>query len=1190
MKKVTFILTTCMFLLLGTTFAWGDNTITWMVNGSVFATTTTSNGLVGALPKTDPASFNANYPYFTGWYAEEAGMEGAPHAVAPATQITKETTVTGDVTYYAVFTNALSGVAIQKLTTITNGETIYLATADNNTDGTGINSIVSGRGYTNKDRTMWMPFTVNGTAESFTLTDNNGKGIVLGAMNTTFKGYSLTLTSTTPFTQWTFNSDGYCVTQDNTQENLCIMLNAYAFGYPTTYIGQAGYALFYMYKSVPVGYISSTCSDGVKVTVTPQESVINLGADGTASTTIACTKVGGDNSGSWSYNVSPATATFNGTTFTATQPGTYTLTAIYTQTCQNAGMTTITVTATPTVYFTTTPAEPIVFPTVECGESTALSDKKAVYVQGYNLTDNVTVTASAGYKVARTADATLADYTSSITLLVTNGKINADNADNATIYILSCPPKNSTAPTTGTLTITAAGGNAITANLSTPDITCSGYVLTLNNNGAETKAGIYCEGALVDKPADATISADCPYTFDGWSATPVTNGSSTYDKIDFTTYTMPKGNTTLYAVYSQTEGSKIYGKETIKGNYFTGSTDAAKYNALSSKWAWTRKSPSSNISATSPLYLQKGHTMTITINEDYEVSSISVVMYHNGYEQYFAGYKYEGTVYGSLTGATKEYTSDKNYILTPDEYAATIVIEQGYSYCIIDSFVVNYSTGEMTTTYYSDLACGYMQKEVTTDETMTDLVNQNMDVFVKNGATLTITGKSQLHNVTVESGAALSVKDNAALTLSSLYLAGGWATIDGKETYDMPRIYVENGSTFTIDQDSLYLDITLDKQNYYPFAVPFATKVSDIHYADATLAQAATYGTHFAIKTYDGVARAANAVDNTWATLGAEETLTPGKGYILTAVPGAGQTHAVIRIPMPYTNGSTPQSAITVTAYNNDGKAANHNIGWNFIANPYMTAFQGAQLTGIADLRYAQVPLYDFSDYSAVLLSETTLRPEWGFFVQAPESGTLNFAEAGQQRAPMLLAEEESTTYVTLYLTNATLTTSDRLGIVINNRYTSHYEIGADLERMFGNAYTLATYTIMENTPLAYNALPAADAAKSIPVGFRAPKAGEYTFAIDPDQDTIGIKQIELQDLQEGITTNLLFNDYTFSVADRIQDDTRFVLRIVLHSQVISGMENITDTLTSGTYKTISNGHLYIVRDGKIYDATGKVM
>ena len=147
------------------------------------------------------------------------------------------------------------------------------------------------------------------------------------------------------------------------------------------------------------------------------------------------------------------------------------------------------------------------------------------------------------------------------------------------MYIIACPPKNSTAPTTGTLTITTAGGNTITANLSTPDITCSGYTLSINNNGAVSHIGTYCEGASVQQPEDPVLAEDCPYTFDGWSATPVESGSNTYTKIDFSTYTMPKGNTTIYAVYNQTKGSKIYGTETIKSTDFviqSGSKTAIK--------------------------------------------------------------------------------------------------------------------------------------------------------------------------------------------------------------------------------------------------------------------------------------------------------------------------------------------------------------------------------------------------------------------------------------------------------------------------------------------------------------------------------------------------------------------------------------------------------------------------------------
>ena len=774
----------------------------------------------------------------------------------------------------------------------------------------------------------------------------------------------------------------------------------------------------------------------------------------------------------------------------------------------------------------------------------------------------------------------MSDYAQSVTIPAdSKGKIDAANT---TIYIIACPPQNSTAPTTGTLTITATGGNTITANLSTPDITCSGYTLSLNNNGTITTAGVYCAGAHIAKPADAVVSADCPYTFDGWSETPVENGSSTYTKIDFSTYTMPKGNTTLYAVYSQTEGSKIYGTETIVAatGWTSVSGSKATNEQTATNWTWNRTQSYQNNyiyigAAYKYMLLFRYHSLTIHIKDDYEVSSIYVAMN--------ATYKSLGQYFGNdgITGASKASDGD-NYILTPT--ANSIVISQSYQ-CYVDSFVVNYSTGEMTTTYYSDLACGYTTKEVTTDETITDLVNQNMDVIVKNGATLTVAGTSQLHNLTIEGGATVVLPDNAALTVAGMYLAGGWTTINGAETFDMPRVYIEDGSTFTTAQDSIYLDLTIDKSNYYPFAVPFDAKVSDIRYADAELAKAATYGTHYVVKTYDGASRAVGTAADNWVALATGETLTAGTGYILTAVPRSGDSHTVIRIPMAYTNGNTPRNAVAVTAYDNSGAAKENNIGWNFIANPYMTLFHAAQLTGIDGLLYAQVPEYDFSDYKAVLLKETTLRPEWGFFVQVPESGMLNFAAEGQRHNAPMLGNENVSQYITIYLKSES-NLSDRLGLVINDRYTADYEIGADLERMFGEAYTLATYSVMNGVRLAYNALPSAEAQEGIAVGFRVPEAGNYTFAIDPEQDTVGIKQIELYDREADIATNLLLADYTFSVSEPTQSDARFTVRIVFHSDVPSAVDDLSGA-PQGTNKIVRDGHLYILHNGKVYNATG---
>lgn len=495
----------------------------------------------------------------------------------------------------------------------------------------------------------------------------------------------------------------------------------------------------------------------------------------------------------------------------------------------------------------------------------------------------------------------------------------------------------------------------------------------------------------------------------------------------------------------------------------------------------------------------------------------------------------------------------------------------------------------------------YPQRKVTDEETITGFDDVNSDIVVKTGAKLTLTGEVMAKKIVIESGANLVLDGYTAA--ESMQLKGGYNTAT---QYDMPHLFIHNEGGLYKAGDIVNFDLTINKHNYYPFAVPFAVNVSDINYADPDLAAAAEYGKHFVIKTYDGDSRAKAGTSN-WVKVDKSATLTPGTGYIITAIPAAGKDYAVIRIPMTVDNNwttageiaelnGTNRGAITVTAHNNGGTANKNNTGWNFIANPYMATYDAKKLTatGTNVPLYIQVPTYDFSEYKVQVLSEnSTLPSEWGFFVQIGTDGTFNFITDGRTaQAPMLrtAAQADNTTIRTdIYLINADGTEQDRMGLVINDRYTTQYEIGADLERMFGEGYTLATYTVMQGSRLAFNALSTTDAQEEIPVGFRAPEAGEYTFAINPEADMTNVSQIILRDKKTGDITNLLNADYTFSVPTRTQCDTRFTLSIIPQQHTPTG---ISDGISNkvGTRKTFYNRHLYIIRDGKVFDATGKTI
>ena len=168
--------------------------------------------------------------------------------------------------------------------------------------------------------------------------------------------------------------------------------------------------------------------------------------------------------------------------------------------------------------------------------------------------------------------------------------------------------------------------------------------------------------------------------------------------------------------------------------------------------------------------------------------------------------------------------------------------------------------------------------------------------------------------------------------------------------------------------------------------------------------------------------------------------------------------------------------------------------------------------------------------------------------------------------------------------------TSDKTTILISDQYSgAEYEIGADLEKMFGSGYTLATYSLSGETRLAFNAMSKTDAQQVIPIGYRAPADGEYTFSLNPTYADAPFERVDLIDYLTGSLTNLKTASYTFTT-ERTQNDGRFAINVVMATDVTTDIENGAngENGANSVQKVIINDHMYIIRGGQIYDATGK--
>ena len=494
-------------------------------------------------------------------------------------------------------------------------------------------------------------------------------------------------------------------------------------------------------------------------------------------------------------------------------------------------------------------------------------------------------------------------------------------------------------------------------------------------------------------------------------------------------------------------------------------------------------------------------------------------------------------------------------------------------------------------------------------------------------------------DIIVTGGKTLTIPEGETITVNSLTLKGG---IQEDKSYAMPIVKIPDNATLVRKDNKINLDLKINNQNFYPFAVPFevANTAANINYINTTLKEYVNahngYGTFYVIREYNGALRAENGAnkDENWVHVGRSnnEKLLPGKGYIISAVPAAGTDTVTIRITMTVDNAwladgeqesitvkeqTTTRNQVAVTAYT--GTAATNdpcNAGWNFVANPYLTHFAGASMKDNSDkdldyiegeiivnnghfehdgtgIPYVTVPAADFGWYDQYRVSDVKLSPMWSFFVQIGTDGTMNFTTAGRQQAPAALRASAAAANPHIEANLAIFRDekkADHTGLIIDDRYTSNYEIGADLEKMFGSAYNTTIYTISQSTRLAYNALPHNIAQQSIPLGFRAAEEGEYTISLTNYEDIVGVESIILHDLYTGLKTNLLHLDYTFD-SEATQDDNRFVVYIVARDNTTTDISTIVeDTLDKQNRKVLINNHLYIIHEGKMYNGVGQIV
>lgn len=163
----------------------------------------------------------------------------------------------------------------------------------------------------------------------------------------------------------------------------------------------------------------------------------------------------------------------------------------------------------------------------------------------------------------------------------------------------------------------------------------------------------------------------------------------------------------------------------------------------------------------------------------------------------------------------------------------------------------------------------------------------------------------------------------------------------------------------------------------------------------------------------------------------------------------------------------------------------------------------------------------------------------------------------------------------------------DQTFVIMSNddQINANFQFGEDMSKDF-NARNANIYTMTaDNVAAAGNSLPMSENTTIVPVGVSVKKTGDYTFSIPDGTNGVGITLI---DEETGIRTSLSALDYTVNLAAGDYTE-RFWLEISPIYNTPTGIEEpISDSSLKGrAQKRIIDGVLYIVKDGKIFDARG---
>ena len=437
---------------------------------------------------------------------------------------------------------------------------------------------------------------------------------------------------------------------------------------------------------------------------------------------------------------------------------------------------------------------------------------------------------------------------------------------------------------------------------------------------------------------------------------------------------------------------------------------------------------------------------------------------------------------------------------------------------------------------------------------------EGANIVIHNGGTLTVDDSKSVSDLTVENGGKVELTDK------KLTVVGRFAIQTTMGIGASGQLAGVTASNFEATGEA-FIDITLGasgrSDHWHAFTVPFPVDaINGIYDLDGNKL---TNEVNYAIMDYHGDIRAEGKYG--WKKY--RGILVPGTFYLMT-VDGLRTTY---RFKMKVGSSIVAAATKALEAYSGSGESTDQ--GWNGVGNPtlrYGTVNQKAQV--LDPVSYTYVP------YLAGNMNFVVGTP---FFVQAESDGTMTMGAVDGGKPYYAPARKEANEIKDIQVTFGNEDFSDRLYISASEDATNEYQIGKDLVKMtmtntpsvaqiFGKAYNAKL--CMVNAPMVNDQA-------SYDLTLYAPEAGEYMLSV-PEMDNADIYLTK----DGSIMWNLTLGACTLDMNKGNNEGYGLIIRAKAPNTA-TGIDELNAS-EAGAQKVIIDNNVYILRDGQMFDVTGK--